>query len=129
MSIIPNFSVSGYLEMVSNNVSGSNAGSGNHTVTFRCRDSDIESASSEVTRTFTVLPSPFEVITENLTHVKAAHIQTLRTAVNTVRNYHYLTPISWNEEIIVGKTTIKNWPFHILEIRKAIEPVITMINV
>jgi hypothetical protein len=68
------------------------------------------------------------VITENLTHVKAAHIQTLRTAVNTVRNYHYLTPISWNEEIIVGKTTIKNWPFHILEIRKAIEPVITMIN-
>ena len=123
------FSVSGYLgNGVKTMYQAATLAPGNHTVTFRCRDSDIESASSEVTRTFTILPSPFEVITENLTHVKAAHIQTLRTAVNTVRNYHYLTPISWNEEIIVGKTTIKNWPFHILEIRKAIEPVITMIN-
>ena len=28
---------------------------GNHTVTFRCLDSDIESASTEVVRTFTIL--------------------------------------------------------------------------
>jgi len=101
---------------------------GNHTVTFRCLDSDIESASPEVIRTFTILPSPFETITENVTHMKATHIQALRTAVNMVRYYHCLSQATWREEIIPGKTAVKNWPFHITELRKAIEPVITMIN-
>jgi hypothetical protein len=101
---------------------------GNHTVTFRCLDSDIESASPEVVRTFTIQPPPFEVITPNVTHVKATHIQALRTAVNTVRYYHCLSQATWREEIIAGKTTVKNWPFHIAELRKTIEPVITMIN-
>jgi hypothetical protein len=101
---------------------------GNHTVTFRCLDSDIESASAEVVRTFTVLELPFEIITVNVTHVKAAHIQTLRTAVNRVRSYYNLSPVTWREEIIAGKTTIKNWPSHITEIRKAIDMVIVVIN-
>jgi len=101
---------------------------GVHTVTFRCRDSDIGSASPEVVRTFTVLPVPFEVITANQTHVKAAHIQTLRTSVNTVRSYYNLPPVAWSEEITAGKTAVKNWPFHITELRKAIEPIITAVN-
>lgn len=101
---------------------------GNHTVTFRCLDSDIESASAEVIRTFTVLEMPFEIITANVTHAKATHIQTLRTAVNRVRSYYTLSPVSWKEEIIAGKTTIKNWPSHITEIRKAIDSVILVIN-
>lgn len=101
---------------------------GNHTVAFRCLDSDIESSSPEVIRTFTILPSPFETITANVTHVKEAHIQALRTAVNTVRHYHCLSQAAWREEIIAGKTAVKSWPFHITELRKAIEPVITMIN-
>lgn len=101
---------------------------GNHTVTFRCLDSDIESASAEVIRTFTVLEMPFEIITANVTHAKATHIQTLRTAVNKVRSYYTLSPVSWKEEIIAGKTTIKNWPSHVTEIRKAIDSVILVIN-
>lgn len=101
---------------------------GSHSITIRCLDSDIESASPEVVRTFTILTTPFETITANETHVKAAHIQTLRTAVNMVRSYYGLSPATWSEEIAVGKTTVKNWPFHITELRKAIEPVITAVN-
>ena len=63
-----------------------------------------------------------------MTHVKAAHIQTIRTAVNRVRSYYNLSPMTWKEEIITGKTTIKNWPFHIVEIRKAIDSIILMVN-
>ncbi len=101
---------------------------GSHSITVRCLDSDIESASQEVVRTFAVLPTPFETITANVTHVKAAHIQALRIAVNMVRSYYNLSPVTWSEEIAVGKTAVKNWPFHIIELRKAIEPVITAVN-
>lgn len=88
---------------------------GTHTVTVRCLDSDIETSSPEVVRTFTVLPPPFETITANETPVKASHIQTLRTTVNMARGYYNLTLAVWSEEIVAGKTTVKNWPFHITE--------------
>jgi hypothetical protein len=45
-----------------------------------------------------------------------------------VRSYYGLSSTIWNEDIAAGKTTVKNWPFHITELRKAIEPVITVIN-
>ncbi|MDD9312067.1 hypothetical protein ACOSZF_22350 [Cytobacillus firmus] len=123
------FSVSGYLgNGVKTIYQAEPLSVGNHTVTFRCLDSDIESASIEVVRTFTILALPFEIITPNVTHVKAAHIQTIRTAVNRVRSYYNLSPMTWKEEIIAGKTTIKNWPFHIVEIRKAIDSIILMVN-
>ncbi|MFT9056510.1 MAG: hypothetical protein ABF449_07780, partial [Ethanoligenens sp.] len=101
---------------------------GNHSITIRCLDSDTESASLEVTRTFTVLPTPYETITANETHVKAAHILTLRTTVNMARSYYSLPPAMWSEEIAAGKTAAKNWPVHITELRKAIEPVVAVIN-
>lgn len=123
------FSVSGYLGSGVKTVFQAEPLSvGNHTVTFRCLDSDIESASTEVVRTFTILALPFESITANVTNVKATHIQTLRTAINRVRSYYNLSPATWKEEIIAGKTTIKNWPFHIVEIRKAIDAVIMVVN-
>ncbi|WDU78956.1 hypothetical protein [Lysinibacillus sp. G01H] len=123
------FSVSGYLgNGVKTIYQAEPLSAGNHTVTFRCLDSDIESASIEVVRTFTILALPFEIITPNVTHVKAAHIQTIRTAVNRVRSYYNLSPMTWKEEVITGKTTVKNWPFHIVEIRKAIDSIIMKIN-
>ena len=123
------FSTSGYLgNGVKTVYQAETLAAGNHTITLRCLDSDIESASPEVVRTFTVLPTPFETVTANETHVKAAHIQTLRTAVNMVRSYYNLSPATWSEEIAAGKTTVKNWPFHITELRKAIEPVIAAVN-
>ena len=123
------FSVSGYLGNGVKTVYQAPALTiGTHTVTVRCLDSDIGSSSPEVVRTFTVLPSPFETITANETHVKATHIQTLRNAVNTIRSYYNLPSAVWNEDIVAGKTAVKNWPFHIMELRKAIESVITAIK-
>jgi len=123
------FSTSGYLgNGVKTVYQAETLASGSHSITIRCLDSDIESASPEVVRTFTVLTTPFETITANETHVKAAHIQTLRTAVNMVRSYYGLSPATWSEDISAGKTTVKNWPFHITELRKAIEPVIAAVN-
>ncbi|HHV04766.1 MAG TPA: hypothetical protein GXX64_12830, partial [Bacteroidales bacterium] len=123
------FSVSGYLgNGVKTVFQAPTLSVGSHTVTVRCLDSDIESSSPEVVRIFTVLSPPFETITANETHVKSAHIQALRTAVNMARSYYNLPPATWSEEIVAGKTTIKNWPFHIVELRKAIEPVVTVIN-
>ena len=101
---------------------------GNHTVTFRSIDSDVRSQSTEVVRTFTVLASPFEIITAGVTHVKAEHIRGIRNAVNTIRNYYGLPLIAWNGDVTAGKTTIKDWPFHIAEIQRALVPVITKIN-
>jgi hypothetical protein len=123
------FSVSGYLgNGVKTVYRAPTLTIGTHTVTVRCLDSDIGSSSPEVVRTFTVLPSPFETITANETYVKATHIQTLRNAVNTIRSYYNLPSAIWNEDIVAGKTAVKNWPFHIMELRKAIESVITAIN-
>jgi hypothetical protein len=101
---------------------------GAKTLTVQCVNSDFEAPSAEIPRSFTVLASPFEEIAANETKVKACHISALRIAVNTVRNYYGLAPVSWSEEITAGKTEVKNWPLHILEIRAAVEPVITLIN-
>jgi hypothetical protein len=98
------------------------------TLTVRCVNPDFEAPSAEVSRSLTVLASPFEEIAANETKVKAIHITALRTAVNTVREYYGLAPVSWSEEITAGKTEVKNWPLHILEIRTAVEPVIAVIN-
>lgn len=123
------FSISGYLGDNANTMYlASTLAVGSHTVIFRCRDSDLGAISQEVVRTFHVLSSPFEVIAANVTHVKAAHIHTLRAAVNTIRQFHHMASVSWGEEIIATKTSVGRWPIHIMELRSAIEPVITMIN-
>lgn len=97
-------------------------------ITIRCLNQDFTAPSSDVSRTFTLLPSPFETISANETKVKAKHITALRTAANTVRDYYRLPAFSWSEVVMAGKTYVKNWPFHILEIRRALEPVIDLIN-
>ena len=91
-------------------------------------DSGSEAVSPEVVRTFTVLTSPFEEIMANVTKVKATHMRSLRTTVNNVRDFYGMSTISWSEDIISGKTHVKNWPFHVLELRKAIEQVVDAIN-
>ncbi|MDF2944403.1 MAG: hypothetical protein K0S01_3261 [Herbinix sp.] len=123
------FSTSGYIGDSTKTVyQASTLAAGSHIVIFRCLDSDLLSPSMEVTRTFIVLPSPFETITANITHVKAMHIMALRTAVNTIRQYYGMAIVSWDEDIVAAKTAIRDWPYHITEVRAALEPVITMIN-
>lgn len=101
---------------------------GNVTTVFKCVDEGVASSSPEVSYTFTLLDSPFESITGNETKVKAEHLRAIREAVNNVRRYYGLPAISWSESIIGGKTAIKNWPYHMLEIRAALESVIDFIN-
>jgi hypothetical protein len=89
---------------------------------------DANSTGFQATRTFTIAPSPFAAITANVTHVKAAHILAIRNAVNAVRNYYGLTPVVWAYEITFGTTQICDWPYHIIEFRDALEPVVDIIN-
>ena len=101
---------------------------GNYTVTFRSVDSGSEAVSTEVVRSFTVLVSPFEGIVADVTKVKASHLRIIRTAVNNIRDFYGMSAVSWSEDILSGKTYVKNWPFHVLELRKAIEQVVDAIN-
>jgi len=91
-------------------------------------DSGSEAVSPEVVRSFTVLSSPFEGIEANVTKVKASHLRIIRTAVNNIRDFYGMSAVSWSEDVVAGKTTVKNWPFHVLELRKALEQVVDTIN-
>lgn len=123
------FSTSGYLGNNTKTVfQTSSLSLGSHTVTIRCLDSDLMASSMEVVKTFNVQSSPFETIMANVTSVKATHIQALRLAVNSIREFHCMNPIVWGEEIISRRTTVEKWPIHIEELRTALEPVITKIN-
>ena len=101
---------------------------GSKTVSFRAFAQNAGVPGAEVSRIFTVAASPFEEIIAGETMVKAAHIQTLRVAVNAVRRYYGITAASWSEDVTAGRTPIRNWTFHILELREAIEQVIELIN-
>lgn len=123
------FSTNGYLGDNTKTVfKAPTLSTGIHTVTIRCLDSDLMTSSTEIVKTFNVQSSPFELIMANVTTVKATHINTLRTTVNTIREFHCMPPIVWGEEIISLKTTIERWPQHIQELRAALEPIITRIN-
>jgi len=39
-----------------------------------------------------------------------------------------MATVSWGEEIVVVKTTVRDCPYHITELRASVEPVITVIN-
>ena len=98
------------------------------TYTIRFESHDDYSSSVTVSRTITVLPSPFEEIIPNVTHVKASHILTIRSATNTVRNYYNLAAFNWSKAITPGVTEVRDWVFHILEIRSALNPVIDLVG-
>jgi len=99
---------------------------GTHTVEIRTGDGNYYSPA--VYRTITVLASPFDTITFNQTAVKARHITDLRTAINNNRSYYNMAAYAWGEAITSGETLMIYWPFHILELRAALEAVINFIN-
>ncbi len=49
-------------------------------------------------------------------------------AVNDARNYYGLAAYAWETEIITGTTLVAYWPFHVLELRAALEAVIDLVN-
>lgn len=66
------------------------------------------------------------VLTVNLTQVKAAHINELRSALNTVEGYYGMTATTWDETITKDSTNIK--ASHIYELRSAVDRIITYVN-
>jgi len=98
------------------------------THTFEIRTGDGNYYSPAVYRTITILASPFDTIASNTTNVKARHITDLRAAINNIRSYYGMPAFVWNSTIKPGETLVIYWPFHILELRAAIEPVIDWIN-
>jgi hypothetical protein len=99
---------------------------GTYSVVIRTWDGTFYSR--DVARSFTILPSPFEDIVSNETHVKARHISDLRTAVNNFRYYYGMTAYVWATEIAPGRTQVAYWPIHILELRSALQDVVDLVN-
>ncbi len=98
---------------------------GTYTISVKAKDESVQAESGELSRTFTVAASPFTEIIPNETPVKAEHITVLRIAVNNVRNYYGMSAYAWREEVIPGRTQIKNWPSHITELRRAVDEIIS----
>ena len=62
------------------------------------------------------------------TRPKAAHMNELRTAINTMRSYYGLPDVVWAESIEAGTTSPRNWPAHITEMRAAINEIVALVN-
>jgi hypothetical protein len=95
-------------------------------VSVECRDEYVSGTAA--TRSFTVAAPPFAAITANVTRCKASHIQTLRDAINAVRDYYGLAAYAWGYEVVGGKTNLLYWPYHVKELRAALQGVIDTIN-
>ena len=52
----------------------------------------------------------------------------MRTAINNNRRYYGIGAYSWADAVVSGETPIIYWPFHILELRAAIEAAINWVN-
>ena len=48
--------------------------------------------------------------------------------MTAIRAYYGLSTVKWTEELAAGKTQVKNWTFHVLELRRSLEQVIDFIN-
>jgi hypothetical protein len=97
---------------------------GNYSVSAHCKTVDIGPI---VSARFTVAASPFTERIAAVMPVKASHISELREAVNTVRNYYSLPAFQWAQAVTAGRTNIAFWPYHILELRTAIQEVLTLL--
>ncbi|GHU70175.1 hypothetical protein FACS1894184_15260 [Clostridia bacterium] len=96
------------------------------TVVIRA-DNDAGSSAS-ITRNIMIFENPLEDIVANQTHVKATHILTLRSMINAIRHYYGMSAAAWSTPIISGQTQIRDWPFHIEELRRAIDVIIVYVN-
>ncbi|MDR1599677.1 MAG: hypothetical protein LBS11_07385 [Oscillospiraceae bacterium] len=100
---------------------------GTYTIVVQFR-SALGSVGMSATRTMTVAASHFEEIVAGVTRVKASHILALRSAANTARDYYGLPAYTWTSVVVAGITQIRDWPYHILELRAALEGVVEKIN-
>lgn len=123
------FSSSGYLGSAASTVYRfDELPPGNMTFILKAKSEDSALDSGEVTRSFTLAASPFAERIADKSVIKAAHMLTLRSAVNAARDYYGLTAYVWTREIFAGRTLVRDWGQHIKELRKAVAAVIDKIN-
>ncbi|GHU66181.1 hypothetical protein FACS1894184_03540 [Clostridia bacterium] len=97
-----------------------------HTATIKCMNDSGSSA--EVTRSFTVAQLAFVPIVQYVTIVTAAQMNTLHNAVNYIRAFYGQGNMRWVDPIVAGKTQVRDWPLHVLELRSGVEGVIYAVN-
>lgn len=87
-------------------------------------------ASGSATRSFSyAIPAYTDAtLTAGTTPIRAAHINELRTQVNEVRAYYGLAAYAWAATVAAGVTSLAGWKNHVLELRNAIDQVVTLVN-
>lgn len=98
--------------------------------TYTFRITDEYGAYSETQKSITVTTETYtdSIIEPGTTRIKAAHINELRSRIETICTLYGATAPSWSEDVIAGTTSIKNFPAHIAELREAVETIYTVIN-
>ena len=86
------------------------------------------STAATVSATYAVPSFTDDPITTGTTKIKAAHINELRTMINTARAYYGIAAYSWSETITAGVTKARNWPEHVIELRAAITEAANGVN-
>ena len=62
------------------------------------------------------------------TRIRAAHMNELRTKINTQRSYYGLDAYAWKETITAGATSLRGWAEHITELQEAVAEIISLVN-
>lgn len=83
--------------------------------------------SNDVIRNITITDPQFPSMVGNVA-VKAEHITHIQNIVNDIRHYYGLNTHVWQNIVESRKTQIKYFADHIIEIRRVIDEVITVIN-
>ncbi len=105
------------------------AGSG--TVSYSVKSADQyneESAAATGSLTYSAPNYTDANLTAGTTRIKAAHMNELRTMVNTVRAYYGLAAVVWAETITAGVTKSRGWKTHVIELQQAINDVVVLVN-
>lgn len=99
-------------------------------VTDTLTSTDALGLTSTASRSYTYGPCTFtdSSLASGITTIKAAHINELRAAINTVREYYGLAPVTWASTVAAGITSLGGWKAHIQEIREALEGIAAFIN-
>lgn len=87
-------------------------------------------ASGIVSRSFSYASAVWTDATllTNAMPIKAVHMQELRNAVDQVRAYYGMVTYPWAETLVTGVTSLAGWTSHVLEIRNAMDQVVSLVN-
>lgn len=99
-------------------------------VTDTLTSTDALGLASTASRSYTYGPLTFtdSSLVSGITPIKASHINELRAAINSVREYYGLAPVTWASTVAAGITSLAGWKAHIQELREALEGIAAFIN-